>query len=194
MKPYPCLTRAEAPETASRQCIINQYIAFECCGECIAATCYAHVALRIARGLHRKRQAGIPRHRRAKKTEPAGSVLHSGGVADGTRTHDNWNHNPGLYQLSYSHHRKLAPSGIDSRSGRGRIMGEGRKRSKPWSAQKSAPAPRRPTRPLGMAAWGRGSYDSGSVQERRPEQAVANAPRIRLRTAAACQRSASRVA
>jgi hypothetical protein len=28
-------------------------------------------------------------------------------VADGTRTHDNWNHNPGLYQLSYSHHWKL---------------------------------------------------------------------------------------
>ncbi len=27
-----------------------------------------------------------------------------GGVADGTRTHDNRNHNPGLYQLSYSHH------------------------------------------------------------------------------------------
>ena len=26
------------------------------------------------------------------------------GVADGVRTHDNWNHNPGLYQLSYSHH------------------------------------------------------------------------------------------
>ncbi len=26
------------------------------------------------------------------------------GVANGTRTHDNWNHNPGLYQLSYSHH------------------------------------------------------------------------------------------
>src|SRR5215831_3150543 len=25
------------------------------------------------------------------------------GVADGTRTHDNRNHNPGLYQLSYSH-------------------------------------------------------------------------------------------
>jgi hypothetical protein len=25
-------------------------------------------------------------------------------VADGTRTHDNRNHNPGLYQLSYSHH------------------------------------------------------------------------------------------
>ena len=28
------------------------------------------------------------------------------GVADGTRTHDNRNHNPGLYQLSYSHHKK----------------------------------------------------------------------------------------
>ncbi len=26
------------------------------------------------------------------------------GVANGIRTHDNWNHNPGLYQLSYSHH------------------------------------------------------------------------------------------
>jgi hypothetical protein len=27
------------------------------------------------------------------------------GVDDGTRTHDNRNHNPGLYQLSYAHHR-----------------------------------------------------------------------------------------
>jgi hypothetical protein len=26
------------------------------------------------------------------------------GVDDGTRTRDNWNHNPGLYQLSYVHH------------------------------------------------------------------------------------------
>ena len=24
-------------------------------------------------------------------------------MADGARTHDHWNHNPGLYQLSYSH-------------------------------------------------------------------------------------------
>ncbi|GEM_PF-2605893 len=29
-----------------------------------------------------------------------------GGVADGTRTHDDQNHNLGLYQLSYSHRRK----------------------------------------------------------------------------------------
>ena len=39
----------------------------------------------------------------------AGSSLQScymllNGVANGTRTHDDWNHNPGLYQLSYSHH------------------------------------------------------------------------------------------
>ena len=26
------------------------------------------------------------------------------GVDDGARTHDHWNHNPGLYQLSYVHH------------------------------------------------------------------------------------------
>lgn len=26
------------------------------------------------------------------------------GVADGDRTRDNRNHNPGLYQLSYGHH------------------------------------------------------------------------------------------
>src|SRR5690606_28381548 len=36
------------------------------------------------------------------------------GVADGTRTHDNRNHNPGLYQLSYSHHLRLAcPTGFE---------------------------------------------------------------------------------
>ena len=26
---------------------------------------------------------------------------------DGTRTHDDWNHNPGLYQLSYTHHKTV---------------------------------------------------------------------------------------
>jgi hypothetical protein len=40
---------------------------------------------------------------RTKKT-PGHEVEAFFGVADGTRTHDNWNHNPGLYQLSYSHH------------------------------------------------------------------------------------------
>jgi hypothetical protein len=32
-----------------------------------------------------------------------GASARKTGVADGTRTHDNRNHNPGLYQLSYSH-------------------------------------------------------------------------------------------
>ena len=32
------------------------------------------------------------------------SLEGNNGVADGARTHDNRNHNPGLYQLSYSHH------------------------------------------------------------------------------------------
>ena len=40
------------------------------------------------------------------------------GVADGARTHDNRNHNPGLYQLSYSHHRErnnlmARPEGVE---------------------------------------------------------------------------------
>ncbi len=36
----------------------------------------------------------------------SGLAFTLGGVADGTRTHDDQNHNLGLYQLSYSH-RKL---------------------------------------------------------------------------------------
>ena len=36
------------------------------------------------------------------------------GVRDGTRTHDNRNHNPGLYQLNYSHHLVMAcPKGFE---------------------------------------------------------------------------------
>ncbi|KTD01991.1 hypothetical protein Lgee_0787 [Legionella geestiana] len=31
------------------------------------------------------------------------------GVNDGTRTHDNRDHNPGLYQLSYAHHNTMWP-------------------------------------------------------------------------------------
>jgi hypothetical protein len=38
------------------------------------------------------------------------------GVADGARTHDNWNHNPGLYQLSYSHHKTFFKSGAPDRN------------------------------------------------------------------------------
>ena len=39
------------------------------------------------------------------------------GVDDGTRTHDDWNHNPGLYQLSYTHHYSIhllaRPAGLE---------------------------------------------------------------------------------
>ncbi len=31
------------------------------------------------------------------------------GVSDGTRTRDNWGHNPVLYQLSYTHHVEVLP-------------------------------------------------------------------------------------
>ena len=41
-----------------------------------------------------------------KKKRTEVRFLQVSGVADGTRTHDNQNHNLGLYQLSYSHHWK----------------------------------------------------------------------------------------
>ncbi len=36
------------------------------------------------------------------------------GVADGARTHDNRNHNPGLYQLSYSHRKPLIITAVNA--------------------------------------------------------------------------------
>ena len=36
------------------------------------------------------------------------------GVDDGTRTHDDRNHNPGLYQLSYAHHKTFVPAAPSS--------------------------------------------------------------------------------
>jgi hypothetical protein len=44
-----------------------------------------------------------PEKQKAQSRE-LGFLLESTGVADGTRTHDDRNHNPGLYQLSYGHH------------------------------------------------------------------------------------------
>jgi hypothetical protein len=50
-----------------------------------------------------------------KTTKPGGpgfvaeisrQIKKTSGVADGTRTHDDRNHNPGLYQLSYSHQKE----------------------------------------------------------------------------------------
>ncbi len=49
----------------------------------------------VARKPHDTEGAGNPRPGRIEKY----------GVDDGARTHDNRNHNPGLYQLSYVHHK-----------------------------------------------------------------------------------------
>ncbi len=48
----------------------------------------------------------LPARKKPKKKAPQPEGLRRFsffGVADGARTHDNRNHNPGLYQLSYSH-------------------------------------------------------------------------------------------
>ena len=39
-----------------------------------------------------------------KKGSPWSSFSDFYGVSEGTRTLDNWGHNPVLYQLSYTHH------------------------------------------------------------------------------------------
>jgi hypothetical protein len=41
-------------------------------------------------------------------------LIKYGGVDDGTRTHDNRNHNPGLYQLSYIHHCVASKAGNEN--------------------------------------------------------------------------------
>lgn len=48
----------------------------------------------------------------AQKKKPRDRNLEASesGVGDGTRTHDNRNHNPGLYQLSYTHRLLLVPA------------------------------------------------------------------------------------
>ena len=35
--------------------------------------------------------------------QPEGNCFVFSGVGGGVRTHDHWNHNPALYQLSYTH-------------------------------------------------------------------------------------------
>ena len=75
------------------------------------------------------------------KERPRGSLQGAfvliGGVADGARTHDNRNHNPGLYQLSYSHRRADDYSGPDRAAGftsrrRSRRLPQPRRRAVRW--------------------------------------------------------------
>jgi hypothetical protein len=49
------------------------------------------------------------RGRKQQRQHKAGVCLN--GVADGTRTHDDQNHNLGLYQLSYSHRKRSIIAG-----------------------------------------------------------------------------------
>jgi hypothetical protein len=63
--------------------------------------------------LHRPQTLGLQRERlknqstkeKSPESKRRQGIFLCGGVADGTRTHDNQNHNLGLYQLSYSHRR-----------------------------------------------------------------------------------------
>ena len=52
---------------------------------------------------HLRKQAKGSRQKNKKPNLRRLGFLNDFGVADGARTHDNRNHNPGLYQLSYSH-------------------------------------------------------------------------------------------
>ena len=61
------------------------------------------------------------------KARQAGLLKVVYGVADGTRTRDDRNHNPGLYQLSYSHRRdrnysRSQSQGWAPRLGRGALI------------------------------------------------------------------------
>ena len=88
----------------------------------------AHLARTVApyagnSGLDKPRDAEIDRAQnrthdvRIAEEEEDEILLQMNGVADGIRTHDNRNHNPGLYQLSYSHHcTRRAPLPHASRS------------------------------------------------------------------------------
>ena len=49
----------------------------------------------------------LPNFKKQKAHSTSGLFIWNCGVVDGTRTHDNRNHNPGLYQLSYDHHCSL---------------------------------------------------------------------------------------
>ena len=57
------------------------------------------------------------------------------GVADGARTHDNRNHNPGLYQLSYSHRSAHNYSGSLARLREAPVIGSPRWRPRLLAAR-----------------------------------------------------------
>ncbi len=71
--------------------------------------------------------ARLPSRPAQQKARRAGLLKVVYGVADGTRTRDDRNHNPGLYQLSYSHRRikdysRSQSQGWVPRLGRGALI------------------------------------------------------------------------
>ncbi len=70
---------------------------------------------------HRQNRWMSPELSHKKKPSLREGFLKKDGVIDGARTRDNWNHKPGLYQLSYNHHflcatkRKRVPKGYGKR-------------------------------------------------------------------------------
>src|SRR6266540_4443800 len=52
-------------------------------------------------------------------------ILRSGRVAEGTRTPDHRDHNPGLYQLSYRHLAKHRIASVGARPGSAALSGPG---------------------------------------------------------------------
>src|ERR1700688_3702313 len=54
-------------------------------------------------------------HKTIRTTNPTRDPATKSGVDDGTRTRDGRNHNPGLYQLSYVHHRRTPDLGWRAR-------------------------------------------------------------------------------
>ena len=65
-------------------------------------------ALVRAEGLEPPRLATLE----PKSSVSTNSNTYASGVDDGARTHDNRNHNPGLYQLSYAHHSYFNQSAL----------------------------------------------------------------------------------
>ena len=64
------------------------------------------------------------------------------GVADGTRTHDNRNHNPGLYQLSYSHRWTMRPRAVQRRTAHGARIIQWPSLGEPSCTARSSASPR----------------------------------------------------
>ena len=60
----------------------------------------------VSQAVQQRALNGTANHWNPPRIQAVRNPLGRVGVDDGTRTHDGRNHNPGLYQLSYVHHRR----------------------------------------------------------------------------------------